>query len=180
MTRTGRRHAPPRTPAAVGMHERELTPEDIFNMFFGMPPQHRRAAPRAAPRAAARRRRGDEHQPHQLAPLFLLLASPCSPRSAWRRQPFLRRSADCSIERQTVASGVRYWVSESFELLHVESEQLRKVSAASSWTTNPNLTRTSPKPHPNLTPPPTPTNQLPTNLIRARWRTASNRTTTAG
>ena len=27
-----------------GMHEQELTPEDIFNMFFGMPPAGRHAA----------------------------------------------------------------------------------------------------------------------------------------
>ena len=90
---------------------------------------------------------------------FLLLAfSLLSSLSLGGDTPYsLRQSADYSIERQTVASGVRYWVSESFELLHVESEQLRKVSAASSWTTNPNLTRTSPEPHP--TPNLTPTNQ---------------------
>jgi DnaJ family protein B protein 12 len=167
-----------------GMHEQELTPEDIFNMFFGMPPQHRRAAPRRP--HYAQQQGGVEAMNinlGQLAPLFLLLAfSLLSSLSLGGDTPYsLRQSADYSIERQTVASGVRYWVSESFELLHVESEQLRKVSAASSWTTNPNLTRTSPEPHPNLTPPPTPPQPTPTNpnLIRARWRAASSRTTTA-
>ena len=155
-----------------GMHEQELTPEDIFNMFFGMPPQHRRAAPR---RPQYAQQHGGVEAVNinlvQLAPLFLLLAfSLLSSLSLGGDTPYsLRQSADYSIERQTVASGVRYWVSESFELLHVESEQLRKVSAASSWTTSPH-----PQPNPNQ---PTQTNP---NLIRARWRTASNRTTTAG
>ena len=87
----------------------------------------------------------------QLAPLFLLLAfSLLSSLSLGGDMPYsLRQSADYSIERQTVASGVRYWVSESFDLLHVESEQLRKVSAASSWTT--------PNPTPTNQPKPTPT-----------------------
>ena len=86
-----------------------------------------------------------------LAPLFLLLAfSLLSSLSLGGDTPYsLRQSADYSIERQTVASGVRYWVSESFDLLHVESEQLRKVSAASSWTT--------PNPTPTNQPKPTPT-----------------------
>ena len=113
-----------------GMHEQELTPEDIFNMFFGMPPQHRRAAPR---RQHAQQQGGGGEAVNinlvQLAPLFLLLAfSLLSSLSFGSDTPYvLRQSPDYSLERQTVASGVRYWVSESFELLHVESEQLRKV-----------------------------------------------------
>ena len=60
-----------------GMHEQELTPEDIFNMFFGMPPQHRRAAPRRPHHA---QQHGGVEAMNinliQLAPLFLLLAHP--------------------------------------------------------------------------------------------------------
>ena len=113
-----------------GMHEQELTPEDIFNMFFGMPPQHRRAAPRR--QQHAQQGGGVESMQInlvQLAPLLLLLAfSLLSSLNLGGESPYsLRQSPDYSLERQTVASGVRYWVSESFELLHDESELLRKV-----------------------------------------------------
>ena len=100
-------------------------------MFFGMPPQHRRAAPRRPQHAQQGGGGGEAMNINlvQLAPLFLLLAfSLLSSLSLGGDTPYaLRQSPDYSLERQTVASGVQYWVSESFELLHVESEQLRKV-----------------------------------------------------
>ena len=113
------------------MYAEELTPEDIINMFFGMPPQQRR--PGGMPRR--------QHQQHevrqgelnislvQLAPLLLLLAfSLLSSLSLGNELPYsLRKAADYSLERQTLSSGVRYFVGESFELLHSEVEQLRKV-----------------------------------------------------
>ena len=114
-----------------GVYAEELTPEDIFNMFFGMPPQQRR--PGGMPRR--------QHQQHevrqgelnislvQLAPLLLLLGfSLLSSLSLGNELPYsLRKAADYPLERQTLSSGVRYFVGESFELLHSEVEQLRKV-----------------------------------------------------
>jgi hypothetical protein len=126
-----RRHPQHRGPGGHGVYAEELTPEDIFNMFFGMPPQQRR--PGGMPRR--------QHQQHemrqgelnislvQLAPLLLLLGfSLLSSLSLGNELPYsLRKAADYPLERQTLSSGVRYFVGESFELLHSEVEQLRKV-----------------------------------------------------
>eukprot|EP00320_Phaeocystis_rex_P003361 CAMPEP_0119064504 /NCGR_PEP_ID=MMETSP1178-20130426/7579_1 /TAXON_ID=33656 /ORGANISM="unid sp, Strain CCMP2000" /LENGTH=282 /DNA_ID=CAMNT_0007045951 /DNA_START=39 /DNA_END=884 /DNA_ORIENTATION=- len=113
-----------------GFHEQELTPEDIFNMFFGMPPQRRGGVPRRQHHAQqGGGMEGMQINLMQLMPLLLIITfSLLSSLNLGSESPYsLRQSPDYSLERQTVSSGVRYWVSESFELLHGESEQLRKV-----------------------------------------------------
>ena len=127
-----------------GMYAEELTPEDIFNMFFGMPPagQRRRAPPQGQQRRPGTQGEALQLNIMQLAPLFMLLffSLISSVNLGDAAQYQLKRTGEYEVERRTVASGVRYFVGESFELFHgdvdtlrkledrVESENLRRVS----------------------------------------------------
>lgn len=111
--------------------DEELTPEDIFNMFFGMPPQgaRRRGAPPPQYRRAANGGEAMTLNVVQLAPLLMLLFfSLLSSLNLGDTQHYqLQRTAEFSLERQTVASGVPYFVAESFELIHQDPAALSKV-----------------------------------------------------
>lgn len=114
-----------------GMYAEELTPEDIFNMFFGMPPPQRR--PGGVPRRQPQNAGGGGGELNislvQLAPLLLLLGfSLLSSVQMGGESPYaLKVGGEYPLERQTLRSGVRYFVGESFELLHGETEQLHKM-----------------------------------------------------
>mmetsp|Transcript_48351 Transcript_48351/g.151954 ORF Transcript_48351/g.151954 Transcript_48351/m.151954 type:complete len:273 (+) Transcript_48351:111-929(+) len=119
----------PQYGGAQQVYADELTPEDIFNMFFGVHP--------GAGRAGARRRTtggggGGGGQPMQLslaqlAPVLMLMAfSLLSPilfgerPQAWRLHP----SSPWPLERQTLRMGVPYFVDDSFELFHADGASL--------------------------------------------------------
>ena len=114
-----------------GMYADELTPEDIFNMFFGMPPQgqRRRAPPQGFQRRPATQGEALQMNIMQLAPLFMLLffSLISSINLGDSAQYQLKRSSEYEFERRTVASGVRYFVGESFELFHSDVDSLRKL-----------------------------------------------------
>jgi len=121
-------------PRGPGGHQRagpmyadELTPEDIFNMFFGVAP-------------GTQRRRPQQHHQHgggqqvninlvQLLPLLLLmLFSLLSSVSTGDEKPFnLKRSESHFQQRRTEVAGVQYWVSDTFELFYPTGLALRKV-----------------------------------------------------
>ncbi len=127
--------AGPRGPHG-GMYAEELTPEDIFNMFFGMPP---RGHPHGGhPHAGARRAAGGPRPMQadvnvnliQLAPfLLLMLFSVLSslPIGGETTPYSLQPSDGYMLERSTEALGVRYFVADSFELRHTDAATLRKV-----------------------------------------------------
>ena len=113
-----------------GMYAEELSPEDIFNMFFGIPPGGRgprRAAPRQQQYA-----RGEGNvnlNLVQLFPLLMLLAfSLLSSLASIEEVPYsLKRIDGYGLERRTELSGVPYWVTEAFELQHTDAASLRKL-----------------------------------------------------
>ena len=119
------------------MYADELTPEDIFNMFFGMgPPGGHRPRPRQHHYHQHHQHRPQPGvqefnvNPMQLLPLLLLLVfSLISSVSFGDEQAYaLRRSDDHPLERRTEAQGVRYWVDDTFELRHAAAASaLRKV-----------------------------------------------------
>ena len=115
-----------------GVYAEELTPEDIFNMFFGMPPQaarghahhqYRQAPPRGRPQA-------QEMSLLQVAPfaLLILLSVASSLPFGGDTTPYSLRPVEAyTLERSTEGTGVRYWVDDSFELRHATPEALRQV-----------------------------------------------------
>ena len=110
------------------MYADELTPEDIFNMFFGMPPRgpggHQRRAPRHQYQRADAQLNLAQLLPFGLLLLFSLLSS----LNLGDDAPYsLRPQEAYSLERTTEGMGVRYWVPEGFELSHTDSASLRKV-----------------------------------------------------
>ena len=116
-----------------GMYAEELTPEDIFNMFFGMPPRggqrhhhHQGGMPRRAhPQADV------NVNLLQLAPFLLLFCFSILsslPGLSGDSSPYsLSRGDSYYLERATELGGVRYWVGETFELYHADASSLRKV-----------------------------------------------------
>lgn len=98
-----------------GAHADELTPEDIFNMFFGVPPGGR------GRRASDLHRRRQQHDVNgagnmnliQVLPLVLLmLFSLLSSLSLGDEKPFaLKRGGGYDIERQT-RHRKQYWVRD--------------------------------------------------------------------
>lgn len=116
-----------------GMYAEELTPEDIFNMFFGMPPrghgghrQHHHHQQRRAPNQAEVNVNLLQLAPFLLLFFFSILSS--VPGLSGDSTPYsLSRGDSYYLERATELGGVRYWVGETFELYHADASSLRKV-----------------------------------------------------
>ena len=119
-----------------GYHRQgEMDPEDIFNMFFGIPPG-------GGVHGMPRRQRPQYRQQHtqgevnmnlvQLLPFgMLLLFSLISSLNLSSDAPYsLRKDTSYPLERATELLGVRYWVPESFELRHTDAAALRRVEDA--------------------------------------------------
>ena len=119
-----------------GVYAEELTPEDIFNMFFGMPPRGHQGRP-------PQQHRQHHHQHHrradvemgnvslmQLAPfgLILLLSLASSLPFGGEQTPYALRPQDSYVlERSTEALGVAYYVADTFELRHSDARTLREL-----------------------------------------------------
>ncbi len=126
----------PRAHHARGAHPGEFgefTPEDIFNMFMGMPPAHARGGFQQRRRPPAYQQSGFQQEPLQqqfslvqLLP-FLLFLIVSLPSTLFTSAPTfsLRRSSAYSAERRTLRMGVPYWVGDSFDLLHRDGAALR-------------------------------------------------------
>lgn len=115
-----------------GMYAEELSPEDIFNMFFGMPPARGHHHARHHHGHYGRQRQGAEVNMNllQLAPFLLLmgLSVLSSLPFGGESTPYSLRPADTyTLERSTEALGVRYFVAPEFELRHSAPEALRQV-----------------------------------------------------
>ena len=126
----------PRGPGGMhrggGVYAEELTPEDIFNMFFGMPPQaarghahhqYRQAPPRGRPQA-------QEMSLLQVAPfaLLMLLSLASSLPFGGESTPYSLRPVDSyQLERSTEGLGVSYYVADTFELRHADPETLHEL-----------------------------------------------------
>ena len=104
-------------------YEDDISPEDIFNMFFGVDPgRGRRQAGPARAYAQARRQPppNQAQQLLQLLPLLLLFAlSFFSYPNQYAESPFsLERKGKYTVERFTKSRGVtrdiRYWVGDGF------------------------------------------------------------------
>jgi len=113
------------------MYAEELSPEDIFNMFFGMPPGAGRR-PQGMPRQQARPMGQADVNVNliQLAPfLLLMLFSVISSLPFGGEQtPYALQPTDGYVlERATESLGVRYFVAESFELRHSDAATLHKL-----------------------------------------------------
>ena len=117
------------------MYAEDLTPEDIFNMFFGVPPRghggHQHHG-RGMPRARAAQPMEVSVNFVQLAPfLLLMLFSVLSslPIGGDPNPYALRPMESYTLPRSTEALGVPYWVADTFELRHESAEALRQVEA---------------------------------------------------
>ena len=116
-----------------GVYAEELTPEDIFNMFFGMPPRGgmHGGMPRQAQRPRPHPRQGDVNPnlmqlvPFAMLLLFSMLSS--LPLGGEQTPYSLRPQESHTLERTTEGLGVRYYVGETFELRHANAAALRKV-----------------------------------------------------
>ncbi|KAH8064038.1 hypothetical protein JL721_8438 [Aureococcus anophagefferens] len=106
-----------------GFHDDDISPEDIFNMFFGVDPGRgrRQAGPaRAYPQARRQPPPNQAQQLLQLLPLLLLFAlSFFSYPNQYAESPFsLERKGKYTVERFTKSCGVtrdiRYWVGDGF------------------------------------------------------------------
>mmetsp|Transcript_11014 Transcript_11014/g.29828 ORF Transcript_11014/g.29828 Transcript_11014/m.29828 type:complete len:284 (-) Transcript_11014:12-863(-) len=133
-----------------GVHPDDLTPEDVFNMFFGIPPGARRQQRHYTyAQPGARRQQGGAARTEasgfalvQVLPLLLLLVMSFISSVEFESAPFeLKSQGSYRIERETERAGVKYFVPESFDLDYahsrlalgrieeaVEQEVLRAVS----------------------------------------------------
>ena len=115
----------------AGVYAEELTPEDIFNMFFGVPPRGHQGHPHARARAPPRPMQADVNvNVMQLAPFLLLMffSVLSSLPLGGETTPYSLQPSDAYVlERSTEALGVRYFVADSFELRHADAASLRKV-----------------------------------------------------
>lgn len=123
-----------------GMYAEDLTPEDIFNMFFGMPPAARRHPHyqqqqhpfHRQARAAHSQRQQDAQWMGllQLAPfamLFLMSLISSLPIGGEATPYSLRPSDPYVLERATESLGVTYFVADTFELRHRDAATLRQL-----------------------------------------------------
>ena len=117
-----------------GVYAEELTPEDIFNMFFGMPPRGHHGRPPPQQHQHPHARRADMEMNNvglmQLAPfgLILLLSLASSLPFGGEQTPYALRPQDSYVlERSTEALGVTYYVADTFELRHSDPRTLRDL-----------------------------------------------------
>lgn len=123
----------PAAPAAprhrgAGDFSEDISPEDIFNMFFGIDPRQRRAAAEA--HGFRRQRRAPQQPQNQIQQLFqllpllvLLVLSFWSYPSSFHEPPFsLEKKGKFVVERATKTRGVPrdipYYVSDVFQAKH--------------------------------------------------------------
>ena len=124
------RQQPGHRPMNGGVYAEDLSPEDIFNMFFGIPPgQSRMHRPPFARRRAPQPDPGLQNVSIvQLLPfLFFLLLSMSSSLFASSPAFSLRRAHGFETERRTLRLGVPYFVGESFDLIHSDSSKLHQM-----------------------------------------------------
>jgi DnaJ family protein B protein 12 len=129
----------PRGPGGHGggqpMYAEDLSPEDIFNMFFGIPPGGARR-----PHAHQQQQQHFHRQRHdgagvqvsmtQLLPIILLLLFSLlsSLSSGDSRTSYSFTAEDPHVlERRTLGSGVRYFVDDTFALVHTSGASLREI-----------------------------------------------------
>lgn len=124
----------PYGPRGGAVYAEDLTPEDIFNMFFGMPPRGHHGRPQPQHHHHHHGRHGHVEINNvsllQLAPfgLILLLSLASSLPFGGEQTPYALRPQDSYVlERSTEALGVRYYVAETFELRHSDPRVLRDV-----------------------------------------------------
>ena len=134
-----RQPAMPLTTVLWKVYADELTPEDIFNMFFGMPPQRRsHHQGHGHPQYQQARARQNAHRQQeaqwvgmlQLAPFLLLLvvsALSSLPIGGEATPYSLRPSDPYVLERSTESLGVTYYVADTFELRHTDGATLRAL-----------------------------------------------------
>ncbi|KAJ1630939.1 DnaJ domain-containing protein [Pavlovales sp. CCMP2436] len=125
---------------AHGVSPEDLTPEDIFNAFFGIPPgarQQRRHYHRAQPaqgtqRSGAARTEASGFALVQLLPVLALVLMSLISSIEIDSAPYeLKPSASYRIERETEGLGLRYFVPESFDLDYAHSRlSLRRIEEA--------------------------------------------------
>lgn len=116
------------------VYAEDLTPEDIFNMFFGMPPRgHARGPPQRRQQHPFHQQGGIQIEninlvqllPFALLLLFSFISSiPIGP----DQTPYaLRKTDGYPLPRATEALGVPYWVADTFELRHTTAQELNDV-----------------------------------------------------
>jgi len=112
-----------------GMYADELSPEDIFNMFFGIPPGGRRRAPQQQQHHEGGGGGAVNVNLIQLLPLvMLMLFSLLSSVSLGDEKPFSLKATDAySMPRATYVTGVKYWVDDTFDLLHTDTAAFNKL-----------------------------------------------------
>lgn len=125
--------------STAGSAPEDLTPEDVFNMFFGIPPGARAqrrhyhyARPSQARQQGAARTEANGFALMQLLPIFALIAMSFISSIDLDASPFeLRPTPSYRIERETEGLGVKYFVPESFDLDYAASRAaMRKIEEA--------------------------------------------------
>ena len=124
----------------------DIDPEDIFNMFFGMQPQHRgqqrqqqqqqgrtyvyqQGQQRRTTQDAGGGQGGNFAQLVQLMPLLLLFLFSFLGNNQKNDMPFRlqRTPPEYTFRRETVQTGTPYYVKADFEKLYVKNNQRSQV-----------------------------------------------------
>jgi hypothetical protein len=128
-----------RSQHGAGMQPEDLTPEDVFNMFFGIPPgarQQRRhyhyAQPGQSRQRGPARAEANGFALFQLLPILALVVLSFFSSIEIDTAPYeLRPSSSHRIERETDGLGLKYFVPESFDLDYAHSRlALRRIEEA--------------------------------------------------
>lgn len=105
-----------------GYYEEEVTPEEIFNMFFGggFRPRGRRPPQQQGHRQQQHEQRGGMAQLVQFLPLLLiflmsLLSIPSTPEMPFSLQPTQQFNVQRATQMANVVKGIPYYVERDFE-----------------------------------------------------------------